>query len=53
MAVRSCVLHLETAGARLASAVLERKNAPAPLPVDRIAELLLCCERHLASDHKK
>ena len=38
-ALRSCAIHLETGGARLVSAALERKNAPVPLPVDRIAEL--------------
>lgn len=53
MALRSCVLHLETGGARLVSALLERKNAPVPLPVDAVADLVACCVRHLAADGKK
>lgn len=53
MAVRSCVVHLETGGARLVAALLERKNAPVPLPVERIVKLVVCCVRHLAADQKK
>lgn len=47
MALESCALHLETGGAWLVAALLNRKNLPVPIPVDRVAELIRSCDRSL------
>ncbi|KAI9557918.1 hypothetical protein GHT06_014670 [Daphnia sinensis] len=53
MALNSCAVHLETGGACLLAALLDKKNLPVPIPVERVAELIRSCLNSLAPPEKK
>lgn len=53
MALDSSALHLETGGACLVAALLDPKNLPVPVPLDRTIELIRCCVKSLAPPEKK
>jgi hypothetical protein len=53
MALDSCALHLETGGVYLVAALLDRKNLPVPIPLDRVSELIRSCVKSLAPSDKK
>lgn len=52
-ALNSCSLHLETGGACLLAALLDKKNLPVPVPLDRVTELIRSCITSLAPRDKK
>jgi len=52
-ALNSCALHLETGGAFLVAALLDRKNLPVPIPLDRVSDLIRSCVKSLAPPEKK
>ncbi|XP_046646718.1 uncharacterized protein LOC124336875 isoform X2 [Daphnia pulicaria] len=53
MVLDSCALHLETGGVYLVAALLDRKNLPVPIPLDRVSELIRSCVKSLAPPDKK
>ncbi len=53
MALNSCALHLETGGVYLVAALLDRKNLPVPIPLDRVSDLIRSCVKSLAPPEKK
>ncbi|XP_057380156.1 uncharacterized protein LOC130702500 isoform X2 [Daphnia carinata] len=53
MALNSCAVHLETGGACLLAALLDKKNLPVPIPVERVMELIRSCLHSLAPPDKK
>lgn len=53
MALDSCALHLETGGVYLVAALLDRKNLPVPIPLDRVSDLIRSCVKSLAPRDKK
>ncbi|KAK4011548.1 hypothetical protein OUZ56_020666 [Daphnia magna] len=52
-ALNSCAIHLETGGACLLAALLDKKNLPVPIPVERVIELIRSCLHSLAPREKK